>query len=160
MPLQSVTFFFPIGITQQKNRTIILEGVWGRNRHPIGGLGENPPILLASLISDTKSKNVCDASIYSRGRGTPCPYNLSHSFFQLVLLNKKTEQSFWRGFGGRNRHPIGGLGENPPILLASLISDTKSKNVCDASIYSRGRSTPCLYHLSHSFFKLVLDFRF
>ncbi|EKF02827.1 hypothetical protein FDUTEX481_05628 [Tolypothrix sp. PCC 7601] len=85
----------------------------------------------------------------------PYPYNLSHSFFKLVLLKKKTDQSFWRGFGGRNRHPIGGLGENPPILLASLISDTKSNNVCNTSIYSRGHSLPYPYNLSHSFFKLV-----
>ncbi|BAY90248.1 hypothetical protein NIES3275_22600 [Microchaete diplosiphon NIES-3275] len=55
-------------------------------------------------------------------------------FFPIGIIQQKTEQSFWRGFGGRNRHPIGGLGENPPILLASLISDTKSKNVRDASI--------------------------
>ncbi len=44
-------------------------------------------------------------------------------FFQIGITQKKTDQSFWRGFGGRNRHPIGGLGENPPILLASLISN-------------------------------------
>jgi len=29
---------------------------------------------------------------------------------------QKTDQPFWRGLGGRSRHPIGGLGENPPIL--------------------------------------------
>ncbi len=44
-------------------------------------------------------------------------------FFQIGITQKKTDQSFWRGFGGRNRPPIGGLGENPPILLASLISN-------------------------------------
>ncbi len=37
-----------------------------------------------------------------------------------LVTQQKTEQSFWRGFGGRNRHPIGDLGENPPIDLASL----------------------------------------
>ncbi|BAY88624.1 hypothetical protein NIES3275_06020 [Microchaete diplosiphon NIES-3275] len=42
---------------------------------------------------------------------------------EIGITQQKTDQSFWRGFGGRNRPPIGGLGENPPILLASLITN-------------------------------------
>ncbi|EKF04268.1 hypothetical protein FDUTEX481_01946 [Tolypothrix sp. PCC 7601] len=37
----------------------------------------------------------------------PYPYNLSHSFLKLVLINKKTEQSFWRGFGGESPNSSG-----------------------------------------------------
>ncbi|OUL31577.1 hypothetical protein BV375_11465 [Nostoc sp. 106C] len=33
-----------------------------------------------------------------------------------IIPKQKTEQLFWRGFGGRNRPPIGGLGDSPPNL--------------------------------------------
>ncbi|EKE96906.1 hypothetical protein FDUTEX481_06172 [Tolypothrix sp. PCC 7601] len=49
---------------------------------------------------------------------------MDNLFSGSPLKNKlTTKQSFWRGFGGRNRHPIGGLGENPPIDLAVSTSD-------------------------------------
>ncbi len=95
MPLQSVAFFFQIGITQQKNRTIIFfgGGLGDGNRHPIGGLGENPPILLASLISVTKSNNVCETSIYSRGHGVPIGVNLSLKLYRAGVVQKPSPSS-------------------------------------------------------------------
>ncbi|EKE97553.1 hypothetical protein FDUTEX481_04930 [Tolypothrix sp. PCC 7601] len=35
---------------------------------------------ILKLLSYTNSNNVCDTSIYSRWHGTPCPYNLLHSW--------------------------------------------------------------------------------
>ncbi len=52
----------------------------------------------------------------------------------VLVTQQKTEQSFWRGFGGRNRHPIGGLGENPPMLLAFLISNKSIANELNPSV--------------------------
>uniref|UniRef100_UPI000B647414 hypothetical protein n=1 Tax=Nostoc sp. 106C TaxID=1932667 RepID=UPI000B647414 len=41
---------------------------------------------------------------------------IAENFDAYLLTKQKTEQLFWRGLGGRNRPPIGGLGENPPNL--------------------------------------------
>ncbi|OCQ91265.1 hypothetical protein BCD64_24990 [Nostoc sp. MBR 210] len=37
------------------------------------------------------------------------------------ITQQKTKKLFWRGFGGRLRPPIGGVGENPPNLSHALI---------------------------------------
>ncbi|EKF05454.1 hypothetical protein FDUTEX481_01626 [Tolypothrix sp. PCC 7601] len=67
-------------------------------------------------IDNTNSNNVCDTLIYSRGRGTPCPYNLLHSFFQLVLLNKKPNNNFGGGLGDATVTQSGVWGRIPQFF--------------------------------------------
>ncbi|WP_208099165.1 hypothetical protein, partial [Nostoc sp. 106C] len=43
-------------------------------------------------------------------------YHFSSEMVSQIITKQKTEQLFWRGLGGRNRPPIGGLGDSPPNL--------------------------------------------
>ncbi|MBE9210723.1 hypothetical protein IQ244_30320 [Nostoc sp. LEGE 06077] len=47
---------------------------------------------------------------------------------QQIIIQQKTKELFWRGFGGRNRPSIGGLGDSPPNLAHCLIGKQKLRN--------------------------------